>query len=121
MEKISSGIFKVVDGEEITIDVRRTGAQTFFGVNHKAFSSEGPLKEGQPLRVTMKKDDLDEVSTEVPGAKVTTITLGFTFNSPKDGRYDWTMTGSNGGDPVTGFSRQAGGTMKAVTFTFHVV
>lgn len=121
METISSGIFRVVDGEVITIEVRKTGAQTLFGVNHKAFSSKGPLTEGQPLTVTMDKDELDEDSTEVEGAKVTTITLLFSFNSNKDGRYDFTMKGSKGGDPINGFSRQAGSGPKAITFTFHVV
>lgn len=121
MEKISSGIFKVADGEVITIDVRKTGAQELFGVNHTAFSSKGPLTEGKPLKVKMVKDELEEESTEVEDAKVTTITLVFSFNSKKDGRYDFTMKGSKGGDPVNGFSRQAGKTPKAITFTFHVV
>jgi len=121
MEKKSSGVFKVSDKETITIDVRKTGAQTLFGVTHIAFNSQGPLTEGQPLQVKMLKDEIDDVSTEIPGAKFTTITLGFSFNTKKDGRYDWTMKGSKGGDPVPGFSRQAGGTMKSVTFSFHVV
>jgi hypothetical protein len=121
METISSGIFEVVDKEVITIDVRKTGAQTLFGVNHTAFSSKGPLTEGDSLQVTMKKDEVTEDSTEVLNAKVTTITLVFSFNSQKDGRYDWTMKGSKGGAPVEGFSRQAGSTPKAITFTFHIV
>ncbi|HKX84340.1 MAG TPA: hypothetical protein VJL58_08975, partial [Pyrinomonadaceae bacterium] len=57
METIDPEVFKVSDGEVITIDVRRTGAQTLFGVNLTAFKRKGPLTEGQSLNLTMRKDD----------------------------------------------------------------
>lgn len=121
METIDPDVFKVSDNEVITIDVRKTGAQTLFGVNHTTFTKEGPLTEGQPLKITMSKDEDMEDSTEFPNAKFTTVTLVFSFDSKKGGQYDWTMTGSNGGAPAQGISRQAGSLAKAVTFFFHIV
>ena len=120
METIDPDVFKVSDGEVITIDVRKTGAQTLFGVNHTAFKRKGPLTEGQPLNITMSKDDEMEDSTEFSNAKFTTITLTFSFNTKKGGQYDWTMTGSKGGT-FQGISRQAGSLAKAVTFFIHIV
>ena len=114
------GFFKVADGEEITIDVSSTGAPTLFGVNFSIFGKGAPLKEGTPLTVTMDKSKAKGSST-VPNAKSTTLTLLFSFTSKKDGKYEWTVTGSEGGDPFPDFVRQAGSGPKAVTYTFHII
>jgi hypothetical protein len=120
METIDPEVFKVSDGEVITIDVRKTGAQTLFGVSHTAFKHSGPLTDGEPLNITMSKDDEMEDSTEFSNGKFTTITLTFSFNTQQGGQYDWTMSGSQGGT-FQGISRQAGGLAKSVTFFIHIV
>jgi hypothetical protein len=56
-----------------------------------------------------------------PNAKSTNMTLLFSFTTNQGGRYDWTMTGSGGGDTFTAFTAQAGKLPKAVTYTFHIV
>lgn len=120
METIKRGLFKVTDGEEITINIRSTGTKTLFGVNCAVFDEDLIVSEGQPLKVTMDKS-LATGESNFPNAKSTLLTLLFSFTSNQGGRYDWTMTGSEGGDPFTAFTKQAGKTPKAVTYTFHIV
>lgn len=118
MKTLSSGIFTVSDGEVVTIDVRSSG--TLFGVNHKTPTSKGPLKQGVPLILTMDKSAATGKST-IAGAKSTTLTLTFNFSANKGGKYDWTVTGSEGGDTFDDFVTQAGGTAEAVRYRFHIV
>ena len=115
MEKISSG-FKVVDGEEITIDVRVSGSE-FLVVRS---GGNAPLTEGQPLTLTMDKSQATGASS-VTNAKSTTVTLLFSFSGDSGGRYDWTVTGSEGGDSFSAFVEQAGEGPEAVRFRFHIV
>jgi hypothetical protein len=120
METIKRGLFKVADGEEITINVRSTGAKTLFGVNCAVFDEDLIISEGQPLRVTMDKS-LATGESNFPNARSTVLTLLFSFTSNQGGRYDWTVTGSEGGDPFTAFAEQDGNTPKAVNYVFHIV
>ena len=120
MNTLSPGIFQVSDGEVITIDVRSTGAPTLFGVNFSMFGAGMPLNEGQPLQLTMDKSRATGASN-VPNAKSTPLTLLYSFSSNDGGRYDLTMTGSNGGAPFKDFIGQAGSTAEASTYTFHIV
>jgi hypothetical protein len=120
METIKRGLFKVADGEEITIDISSTGTQSLFGVNCAVFTDDIICKKGQPLKVKMDKSRATGDS-KFPNAKSTTLTLLFSFDSNQGGRYEWTMTGSEGGAPFEAFTDQAGNTPKAVTYTFHIV
>lgn len=120
MDIITPGIFRVSDGERITIDVSSTGAPTLFGVNFSLFGGGMPVNEGQPLQLTMDKSRATG-NSNVPNARSTPLTLLFSFSSNNDGRYDLTMTGSNGGDLFRDFIRQAGSTAEATTYTFHIV
>ena len=120
MQTIKRGLFKVTDGEEITINIRSTGAKTLFGVNCAVFDEDLIVPEGQPLKVTMDKSRASGESN-FPNAKSTNLTLLFSFSTNQGGRYDWTMTGSEGGDTFTAFAKQSGKTPKAVTYTFHIV
>ena len=118
METISSGIFRVVDGEVITIDVRKTG--TIFLVNHATPGGGGPLTEGQPLRLTMDKSQATG-NSNISNAKSTTVTLLFSFSSDSGGRYDWTVAGSEGGDTFPAHVKQAGEGPESVRYRFHIV
>ena len=120
MEKLSTGVFKVVDGEVVTFDVSASG--TLFGVNHRVSGGGGggPLTQDQPLNLTMNKEDADEESEDVPNARTTVVTLTFNFSNKKGGRYDWTITGSEGGTD-TDFTRQAGSGPRIIRFLFHIV
>lgn len=120
MNTIMPGIFRVADGEVITIDVRSTGAPTLFGVNHSIFGGGMPHAEGDPITVRMIKSQATG-SSNIPNAKATTLTLLFSFTSKRDGRYDWTMTGSEGGPPFRDFIEQSGITAESTTYTFHIV
>jgi hypothetical protein len=120
METIKRGLFKVTDGEELTINVRSTGAKTLFGVNCAVFDDDLIISEGQPLKVTMDKNRATGES-KFENAKSATLTLLFSFTSNQGGRYDWTVTGSEGGDPFPAFAKQTGKTPKSVTYTFHIV
>ena len=120
MEKLSTGVFKVVDGEKVTFDVSASG--TLFGVSHRVSGGGGgPLTQGQPLTLTMNKEEADGVSEDVPNARTTVVTLTFSFSNKKDGRYDWTITGSDGGEPDSDFTRQAGAGPRIIRFLFHIV
>lgn len=120
METIKRGLFKVTDGEEITIDVRSTGAKTLFGVNCAVFREDLIVREGQPLTVRMDKSQATGES-KFPNARSTRLTLLFSFSTNQGARYDWTVTGSQGGDPFTAFAEQDGKTPKSVTYVFHIV
>jgi hypothetical protein len=120
MRTISPGIFEVADGEEITFDVRSTGAETLFGVNHSIFGGGSPLTEGQPLRVTMDKSRAEDESS-IPNARATRLTLLFSFTSNSGGRYEWTVRGSGGGPPFRDFVNQAGALPEATRYRFHIV
>lgn len=120
MQKKSPTAFQVRDKEVITINVKSTGAATLFGVNHSIFGGGAPLQEGQPLQITMDKQKAQGDST-ISNAKSTQLTLLFSFTSTSGGKYDLTMTGDPGGDTFTDFTRQAGSTPKAITYTFHIV
>ena len=118
MEVISTGAFKVRDGELITLNVTSSG--TLFGVNFSLFGGGAPLTEGQPLQVRMDKSKATGNSV-VPNATSTPLTLLFSFSGNSGGRYDWTVTGDPGGASFPDFVRQAGATPKATTYTFHIV
>jgi hypothetical protein len=120
MVTLTPGVFQVNDGEIVTIDVRSTGAPTLFGVNFSIFGGGTPLNEGQPLQIRMDKSRATGGSN-IPNAKSTPLVLLFSFSSNNGGRYDWTVTGSNGGAPFQDFVRQAGSTAEAATYTFHIV
>jgi hypothetical protein len=120
MQIKSPGVFQVKDGEVITIDVKSTGTPTLFGVNYSIFGGGSPLQEGQPLKLTMDKSKAQGNST-IPNAKSTPLTLLFSFSSNSGGKYDWTVTGDVPGDSFPDFTRQAGNTPKATTYTFHIV
>ena len=118
METLSTGIFKVSDGEVIEIDVRATG--TVFLVNHAKPGGGAPLKQGQPLRLTMDASQATGKSS-IENAKSTTVTLLFSFSGDSGGRYDWTVTGSEGGEPFDSFVEQAGEGPESVRYRFHIV
>jgi len=120
MDTLSPGIFRVSDGEVVTIDARSTGAPTLFGVNFSIFGGGTPLNEGQPLQLRMDKSRATG-NSNIPNARSTPLTLLFSFSSNGNGRYDWTLTGSNGGPPFRDFIRQTGSTAEATTYTFHIV
>jgi hypothetical protein len=120
MNTIQPGFFRVTDGEVITFDIKSTGAPLLFGVNFSGFDRGGPVTEGQPLTVTMDKSKAND-NSNIPNAKSTTLTLLFSFSTNNGGRYDWTVTGSGGGDRFDDFARQAGSGPEAVTYTFHIV
>ena len=120
MDTLSPGIFRVSNGEVVTIDVRSTGAPTLFGVNFSMFGSGTPVNQGQPLQLTMDKSRATG-NSNIPNARSTPLTLLYSFSSNNGGRYDLTMTGSNGGAPFQDFIRQAGSTAEASTYTFHIV
>ena len=120
MQKKSPTAFQVRDKEVITINVKSTGTPTLFGVNFSIFGAGTPLKEGQPLQITMDKQKATGNST-IPNAKSTPLTLLFSFTSANGGKYDLTMSGDPGGDTFTDFTRQAGSTPKSITYTFHIV
>ena len=118
METIKAGHFKVSDGEVMTIDIRATGTE--FLVNHSKPGGGTPLKKGKPLTLTMDKSKATGTS-KIANAKSTTVTLLFSFSGKKDGRYDWTVTGSEGGEPFEDFVDQAGESAESVTLRFHIV
>ena len=120
MQSIAPGVFQVTNGETITIDAKSTGSQTLFGVTYSIFGGGSPVKEGQPIKITMDKTKAQGGST-VPNAKSTNLTLVFSFTSNSGGRYEWTMTGSGGGDPFDDFTDQAGKTPNTIFYTFHIV
>ncbi|MCA1579291.1 MAG: hypothetical protein LC794_18235 [Acidobacteria bacterium] len=119
MHTIQPGFFRVTDGEVITFDIRSTGAPTLFGVNFSIFGTGSPIPEGQLLHVTMDKSRATG-SSNISNARSTTLTLLFSFSSNNGGRYDWTVTGSEGGT-FDDFARQAGSGPESVTYTFHIV
>jgi hypothetical protein len=118
MRIIQPGFFRVTDGEVITFDIRSTGAPTLFGVNFSMLGTGFPIREGEPLIVRMEKNRATG-SSNIPNARSTTVTLLFSFSSNNGGRYDWTVTGSEGGQ-FDDFARQAGSGPDAVTYTFHI-
>ncbi|HKO60474.1 MAG TPA: hypothetical protein VJV03_04885 [Pyrinomonadaceae bacterium] len=120
MQKKSPTAFQVRDKEVITINVKSTGTATLFGVNYSIFGAGTPLKEGQPLQITMDKQKAQGNST-IPNAKSTPLTLLFSFTSATGGKYELTMTGDAGGDSITDSTRQAGSSPKAILYTFHIV
>lgn len=73
------------DGETITVSV--TSGGTVFGVNFALDGKKGTMSPGVPLTFTLNKAKKDP----------TLLTMLFTFSGKKDGFYDITVTGSNGG------------------------
>jgi len=120
MDTLTPGVFRVSDGEVVTIDVRSTGAPTLFGVNFSMFGGGMPLNEGMPHPLPMVKSQATG-NSNIANARSAPLTLLFNFSSNSDGRYDWTLTGSNGGPPFRDFIRQTGSTAEATTYTFHIV
>jgi hypothetical protein len=120
MQLLAPGVFQVTDNETITITAKSTGSSTLFGVNYSIFGGGEPLTEGQPKPIVMQKSKAQGAST-VSNAKSTSLTLLFSFTSDSGGRYEWTMTGSGGGDPFNDFTDQAGKTPNAIFYTFHIV
>lgn len=111
MNRLPNGVFTVVDGEVITIDVRATGTE--FLVNHSKPGGGTPLIKNQPLVLTMNESQ----ATGTP--KSTTVTLVFSFSDDSGGRYDWTVSGSEGGLPFEDFVEQAGEGPESVRFRFR--
>jgi hypothetical protein len=120
MNTIAPGVFSVNDQEQITIDVRSSGAPTLFGVNFSIFGGGAPLQQNVPLVVVMDKKKAMG-NSNIPNAKSTTLALLFSFTSNSGGSYDVTTTGSAGGTPFPDFVRQAGSTPDAIIYTFHII
>jgi len=120
MQILSPGVFKVSDGEVVTVDVKSTGAATLFGVNHSIFGAGTPLTAGQPLKITMDKSKATGTSF-VPNAKSANLTLLFSFTSSSGGRYDLTTSGSDGGPAFPDQANQTGNTPEAIPYIFHIV
>lgn len=120
MKSIAPGVFQVTNGETITIDAKSTGSQTLFGVTYSIFGGGSPVKAGEPIKIVMDKSKAQGGST-VPDAKSTNLTLVFSFTSASDGKYEWTMSGSGGGEPFSDFADQAGTTPSTTFYTFHIV
>lgn len=119
MQVLAPGVFQVINGEIIIIDVRRTGTQTLFGVNYSIFGGGGQMHEGHPVQIRMDKSKATGASF-VPGARSAVLGLVFSFNSNNGGRYDLTLTGSDGGS-FDDFAEQAGNVPAGIPYTFHIV
>ena len=119
MKKLSPGVFQVVDQETVSIDVKATGTLSLVRGNSNA-DGEIPVTAGQPITIKMDKSKAPGGSF-IPNARSTDVTLGFTFSNDSGGRYDLTLTGSSGGGGFTDFVEQAGTTLEATTYTFHIV
>lgn len=116
---LAPGVFQVTDQEVITIDVQSTGTTTLFGVNYSIHGSGKPIKQGVPAQITMDKSKAKGGSF-IPNAKSTPLTLLFSFSSSSGGRYDLTLTGSDGGS-FDDFAEQIGNTPESTTYAFHIL
>lgn len=120
MKELPNGAYRAKDGEELTLDIKSTGASTLFGVTYSLGGSGSPIPEGSPFAITLKKSAATGGS-DIPDAKSTVLTLAFHYTSPKGGKYHYTIKSDSGDPPIGADANQAGALATVDSFIIHIV